>query len=341
MYSDEIVDAVVDRILLLIEAGDITRLSPADMIERGYCDPVRIFIKEEPHNKLKVSQGRFRLIFSVSLVDQLLERFFAQIQNKTEIANWHKLPSLIGIGLDKRHINAMIHDSSWFPSGPVIESDVSGWDWTVQPCEIRAEFEMRIKLIRDCPANLARLIRARAECILQKTVVFSDGVARLCPVGIWPSGLYVTGSGNSRMRTTLGFRARELLNLPYKDLIMKCVGDDSVESADADLAPLKEAYETLGHLIKDIRVTHSEDFEFCSNRFRDGRASSTQIEKSVYKWANGPRGPEATAALAEMASHLEPDTMMRVYEVISRFGMPRNDHVEETSGEGLPRPPHV
>jgi len=277
---------------------------------------------------VKVAQGRYRLIFSVSVVDQCVERFFAQIQNKAEIANWHNLPSLIGIGFTKRQIRAMADSRSWFQDQHVVESDVSGWDWTVQPGEIINEGEARLQLMEGHSLEMENLVRNRMTCIINKMVVFSDGEIDIVDGGIWPSGLYITGSGNSRMRATLGLRAREWMNIDYTKTRIKCVGDDSVESDDVEkLEDLKEAYEHFGHRIKDIKRSLKSDFEFCSCQFLtdQGLAVPLNIEKSVFRWLQGSRNPDQTAALRGMCENLEPTLQRKVTEVIARFGMPCND----------------
>ena len=45
-----------------------------ELVKAGLCDPIRVFVKNEPHSSKKLEEGRVRLIMSVSIVDQLVER---------------------------------------------------------------------------------------------------------------------------------------------------------------------------------------------------------------------------------------------------------------------------
>jgi hypothetical protein len=77
----QITDLVIDRLKLLND-NDISGLNAQELVEGNFCDPVRVFIKAEPHSTNKVNQDRWRLIFAVSVVDQIIERLLCGDQNK-------------------------------------------------------------------------------------------------------------------------------------------------------------------------------------------------------------------------------------------------------------------
>ena len=318
-HRAEIEEAVVDRIILLCTSPWLPEC-PYELIEGGFCDPVRVFVKDEPHSQKKISEGRYRLIFSVGLVDQCVERFFAQKQNKVEKSIWFRLPSLIGIGFDKMHVADLLNRGCWFTSHTVVESDVSGWDWSVQEGELRHACDLRISLIRDCPDNLARVMKGRYHCILHKLLSTSDGRTMVGPVGIMPSGSYLTSSDNSHMRATLGLQARHNLGVDIKSSKIKCVGDDCVEEDDVPLEELRTEYERLGHRIKDIRISKSDDFELCSHRFLQGTPIPLTLPKSVYKWAQGCRGLDETVALQGLCENVDARQRLAVADIISQYG---------------------
>jgi mRNA-degrading endonuclease RelE of RelBE toxin-antitoxin system len=97
-----LVDLVYYRIVLLMltPAWRIRRLSAVERVEWGLVDPVRVFVKNELHSTKKVRQGRYRLIMSISVVDQLVDRVFSTEQNSEEIRHWKHIPSKPGMGLD-------------------------------------------------------------------------------------------------------------------------------------------------------------------------------------------------------------------------------------------------
>jgi hypothetical protein len=141
-------------------------LNPEELVKRGYCDPVRLFVKQEPHPRRKIEQRRFRLISSVSLADQLVERLLFGYQNRMEIALWRTTPSKPGMGLSLLEQATaiwrdLVHKHS---TAPACEADISGFDWSVQEWELLADVEMRIALGRF-PPKLAHAARARFRCL--------------------------------------------------------------------------------------------------------------------------------------------------------------------------------
>lgn len=104
-------------------------------MELNCCDPVRTFVKNEPHSITKLEQGRVRLISSVSLADQVIERLLSSPINNNEIYQWEGLPSMPGIGLttdeDFKRINRLIQA---IPEKT--QTDIKGWDWSVQYYEL-------------------------------------------------------------------------------------------------------------------------------------------------------------------------------------------------------------
>jgi hypothetical protein len=324
-FGPNILAALEERIWLLATT-DISSMGPVELVERGLCDPVRVFVKGEPHSNIKIQQQRMRLIFSVSLVDQLVERFFAHVQNKSEIAVWAHLPSMVGIGLDDEHAEFMMNSPSWFPGQTsLVESDVSGWDWTVQADELRTEAHMRCSLIKHCPHTLKNLIHSRFHCLINKILVFSDGDYVVSPDGIMPSGCYVTSSSNSRIRAMVSLRAREMSGYDYTRTCIKCVGDDSVESNDMPLSQLRANIELQGHSVKDARVATTANFELCSHRFINRRPHFLNMAKTLVAWACKGRSLDASTAVLGLSERLKPDERAAVKTIITRYGMPSDE----------------
>lgn len=65
---------VVERLRLLSTYEMTQRDTPESLVRRGFCDPVRVFIKNELTGLSKIARHAPRLIMSVSLVDQIVER---------------------------------------------------------------------------------------------------------------------------------------------------------------------------------------------------------------------------------------------------------------------------
>nr|APP90904.1 RdRp polyprotein [Soybean yellow common mosaic virus] len=272
---------VTERLFLLSEVEGLENITPVEMVELGLCDPVRLFVKQEPHASRKVKEGRFRLISSVSLVDQLVERMLFGKQNQLEIAEWENIPSKPGMGLSlERQARSLFDDLRIKHSRcPAAEADISGFDWSVQDWELWADVEMRI-VLGGFGDKLSRAARNRFSCFMNSVFQLSDGtlIEQQQP-GIMKSGSYCTSSTNSRIRCLMA----ELIGSPW------CIamGDDSVEGW---VENAKDKYKELGHVCKDYKPCQTDiegslyEVEFCSHVVRQGRCWLNSWPKTLFKY---------------------------------------------------------
>lgn len=91
------------------------------------ADDIRVFIKDEPHKRQKIVDGRLRLIMCVSLEDQMVDRILFQ--------NWTRQ--------EERHVLDIPGKTGWTPvpfgyrkfkssfTRGVLATDCSAFDWTV------------------------------------------------------------------------------------------------------------------------------------------------------------------------------------------------------------------
>nr|URD27601.1 RdRp [Pistacia sobemo-like virus] len=280
-HLDFLVLAVVARLELLssYELVD-SDLSPNELVRMGFCDPVRVFVKQEPHPKAKIEQGRFRLISSISLVDQLVERILFGPQNRAEIQLWHKIPSKPGMGLSLETQAHLLWDDLVFKhnQSPAAEADISGFDWSVQWWELVADLKMRIKL-SDAGGKARMAMSSRFYCLGNSVFQLSNGeMWEQCEPGLMKSGSYCTSSSNSRIRCLMA----ELIGAKW------CVamGDDSVEGFVPDA---KARYEELGHVCKDYIPCATNGGElssvtFCSHHIGKNRVYLTTWAKTLYRF---------------------------------------------------------
>lgn len=283
-YPEQVKEAVWQR-LLVLTFGNVERMNAVQLVQSGAVDPVRIFVKNEPHNLLKVKQGRMRLISSVSLVDQLVERILMSQQNKAEIDSWHKIPSKPGMGLNDEGLE-MIYDyvAKW-PNK--YEADISGWDFGLQAWEMLWEADVRAELAGMVGSLYHKAIRARVWCEANSLFMLSDGslIAQTVP-GKRCSGSYNTSAGNSRCRVMLGY----LVGAPQ----IMAMGDDSVEVGTEEH---RIKYEKMGHIIKTFAPS-TNGFEFCSMRIEktnDGRVTGVPVNwsRSFYRLLHATQDFEA------------------------------------------------
>lgn len=281
---------------------------PVYLVQRGLVDPVRLFVKKEPHDALKTTQGRLRLISSVSSVDEIIERLLCSTQNNAEIDEWVTCPSKPGIGLSLDEQARRLYDSVQSHLGGAKETDISGWDWSVKWWMLEFDVSCRIRLAR-APHNsaFAKILYARMFCLARSLYVTSDGnlFSQKVP-GVMKSGSYNTSATNSRMRVAVAY-------LAGADWAI-AMGDDAVEQ---DVWGSDAVYESLGLQVKLSRRCELNSFEFCSNRFTDGLAVPLNWDKGLYRLLSAK--PELERALQFIQEYRHSPMLEVCKEAISRL----------------------
>nr|QQZ00017.1 P2 protein [Pepper vein yellows virus] len=263
--------------MLEVESSD---MSAEELVQAGLCDPLRTFVKREPHKQSKLDEGRYRLIMSVSLVDQLVARVLFQNQNKREIALWRANPSKPGFGLSTdeqvlEFVQALAAQVEVSPEELItswkkylVPTDCSGFDWSVAEWMLHDDMVVRNKLTLDLNPTTEKLRSAWLKCICNSVLCLSDGtlLAQRVP-GVQKSGSYNTSSSNSRIRVMAAYHCGA-------DWAM-AMGDDALESVNTNL----EVYKSLG-----FKVEVSGQLEFCSHIFRaPDLALPVNERKMLYK----------------------------------------------------------
>nr|WBG54075.1 P1-P2 protein [Beet chlorosis virus] len=259
-------------------------LNAEQLVQHGLCDPIRVFVKGEPHKVSKLEEGRYRLIMSVSLVDQLVARVLFQNQNKREIELWRAVPSKPGFGLST---DDQIEDfvkvlasqlgeepqevfNNW--STKLIPTDCSGFDWSVADWMLEDDMEVRNRLTRNNNHTTKRLRSVWLKCISNSVLCLSDGrlLSQRVP-GVQKSGSYNTSSSNSRIRVMAAYHCGASWAM--------AMGDDALESVDSNLTE----YKKLG-----FKVEVAKQLEFCSHIFKNERlALPLNVKKMLYKLIYG------------------------------------------------------
>lgn len=260
LHRELVVGLAVAR-LRLLQASDPEKLrgmSAGELVESGYTDEVRLFVKNELHSELKVSQGRMRLIASISVIDQLVERVLNGPQNREEIRLWEAIPSKPGMGLHDEGLQSLerqIRGLGEFAQS----SDISGFDWSVTQWMLDWDAKVRAQLCAAGPLSV--MFESRAVCLGLSRFVFSDGEIwdQLVP-GVQKSGSYNTSSTNSRLRVLLAWLCAWCEGYEGSCIAM---GDDAVEHAPVPASVLAAAYGAFGFRLKEV----SRAIEFCAYGF--------------------------------------------------------------------------
>lgn len=268
-YFNEI---VLNRIeaLLSTDLADLYKMSAKERVDRNLVDPVRCFVKSEPHKISKIMEGRVRLIASVSLIDKVIEMLLHNTLHKLEIKNWRNIPSKPGIGFSaEMNTDTYNYVMEKHKLTPMAYADVSGWDWSVKKYMIQ-DCAVGETLLCENPSQVWKHLVMAEACKESETIYqFSDGVmVQNDYTGVVNSGKYKTSRGNSWMRVYLA----HLIGAEH----VAAAGDDSVESF---VAGARSKYDALGFNIKDYQQVET-GFEFCSRWYEKTHSFPLNLAKT-------------------------------------------------------------
>lgn len=312
--TEYLVAVVIERFRRLAEMAESLIGEKADAMELvrlGCVDPVRLFVKNELHTRLKVAQGRMRLICSVSVIDQIVERVLTTEVHKREINGWHWGLTKPGMGLHNEGLaGLMAHFKTMsLPAG----TDVTAWDWGV--CYWLLMLMASIRSWQyGCGLREERthttLWERRMHCLCFSVFVLSDGTrwAQLNG-GVMKSGSFWTSAINSWARVVVAFIVATLLGAHRRDAA--AMGDDCVEDIKGVSEPVVEnvmrEYKKLGINIKVMEV--GEEFEFCSYRFNTATGCTMPVRPwklvaaFLYNWPPSLQYMDRRSALSWELRH--------------------------------------
>lgn len=191
----------------------------------GTCDPIRLFVKPEPHKQKKIDRKQWRLISSVSVVDQLIDHMLFGEINDQLVKNWFETPMKIGWTPFKGGYKLV-------PKGKVLAVDKSSWDWTVQAWLVEQVMRLR-KALADASSprykDWVKLVEWRYSCLFDRPILqLSNGVQiRQEWVGCMKSGCVNTITDNSMDQLLLHLRICIELDIPIG--WFWALGDDTLQ----------------------------------------------------------------------------------------------------------------
>nr|AWY11067.1 putative RNA-dependent RNA polymerase [Motts Mill virus]AWY11079.1 putative RNA-dependent RNA polymerase [Motts Mill virus]AWY11199.1 putative RNA-dependent RNA polymerase [Motts Mill virus] len=224
---------VTDRINHLLSVKNLQELHLA-------ADPIKLFIKQEPHKISKLIEGRLRLISAVSMVDTMIDRMLFQELFASVVSSPFRTPVAIGwtpLGSGAAYFKAHF-------SGKTFDTDKKHWDWTF-PFWL---LEDCYKVLTSChyaPAWWHRLAHARFMALYSEAVFrFPDGSTLQQPYpGIQKSGCYLTLLLNSLGQWMLHVLAEASIGCK-----VKCIsfGDDVTQESTEFDESFANYYRKLG-----------------------------------------------------------------------------------------------
>jgi hypothetical protein len=295
-HGDLLFNLVLDRINKLCELEEYNQSDLRDYILNGYTDPIRIFIKVEPHKRKKILLRRYRIISSVSVIDQVVDRVLFGDQCNSETFNWPKTPSKSGTGLSTDEQQRMLYVVLKKLCDKLVTSDVSGWDWNFKEWQYWAEYIRTLMVwgydfdtaydyayspnFKTMPKVL-KVAWYRTKFLSYNYFGLSNGeLLTHGPPGIQKSGSLKTLSTNSAQRA--------LLAMLIFDEDANTMGDDAIEAWHREQFKDTEfisAYLEWGFILTDVKlVVNDEPLDFCSHQIYEDRAVPVNQIKMVFKY---------------------------------------------------------
>jgi len=258
-YRGFVYRCVVERLLLYlsVSSGELEEMSAFALVQSGFQDPIRAFIKAEPHSDRKIREGRLRIIAGVSLVDQLVERVLFRATHSVEIANWRDIPFCPGMSLQDSD-QEFLYD--WQVNACASHGDISGWDWCLPRWLMEDVTIARCKSVLNADLDYYRLVRAQFVTWVRGVFSVGSELWEQLEDGVQKSGSYRTSRDNSACNYTLQQDVAYTLGV-RREVAVKAMGDDLLVEP---IEGAKEELERLGFRVKVLQNDGPGNFEFCS-----------------------------------------------------------------------------
>lgn len=237
------------------------------------ADPIRLFVKPEPHKNSKLEGGRFRLISSVSVADQIVDHMLFDEMNKILLQTWPEHPSKPGWS----HLQG-----GWrmIPKEEGMATDKSGWDWTCRLWLLELALQTRAALCRtrgpkfDLWLELA--VMRYKQLFVEPELVTSGGtILRQLRPGVMKSGCVNTISDNSMMQVLLHLRVCLEIGIDIGWLF--AMGDDVLQQQVQD----SRAYLDRLAMFCRVKSAHVAN-EFAGFRFHGRRVEPLYKGKHAF-----------------------------------------------------------
>lgn len=234
-------------------------------------DPIRLFIKPEAHVHRKLESEKYRLISSVSVVDQIVDHMLFDPLNDKLIEVWPFVPSKPGWSP---------FGGGWrfMPTADWIATDASSWDWTVRPWLLEMVLQLRALLCDNMCDRWIDLARMRFQQLFVAPLFVTSGglLLKQKTPGAMKSGCVNTIADNSMMQDLLHIRVCLELGIDVPPLFS--MGDDRYQ---APMEKEKEYFELTSQFCVLKSVQHVA--EFAGFRFqKDGGVEPVHRGKHAY-----------------------------------------------------------
>lgn len=275
--------------------------------------PTKLFIKNEPHKLKKITQGRLRLISSVGVQIQILERLLYTDQD--DAFKIGPSPTLSGWGMTTDEQQQHFYDTwtskpGWWYSWV----DFNYFDWSEAFGHFLLTEMVRLKRRRgfNKPDTHYHQICLKLTFLIHSTpFLIGQNVIQVFLTAIRRSGGLRTSTDNSHVSATAlfagltwdGFQPliaepwfaqstwqqlfeRGYQTLPSMYIDVGAAGDDAVIRTAFEPRDPTLYLQKIGLSLKEFKTTHEypPQFELCSRWWRDGRAWVLDTGKVLRKF---------------------------------------------------------
>jgi len=276
---------------------------PTWAVRNNLCDPMRTFGKDEATKWKKVEVSRWRLIFSESIVDQIVERLLFTPQDSKEISMWADIPSKSGMGLTELGVAKLLTYAQ--ERGINTGSDTEGWDWNAHDDLIRGDAKCRIRLNTARDPGGEKAVLGVTVLHSYRLLMLSDGrIFRREHIGGQASGRKITSSSNGRARFLIDVMAGQ--HFGYQAASMTQGDDDCTRLPESVSVEEYVNYvkQTFSVTLTDAQRSNTE-WHFCSQTMKwsvDGRALCIPEHplKQFMTYVKNSRNPDRKQARASL-----------------------------------------
>lgn len=224
--------------------------------------PIRLFVKPEPHKKSKLEQGRFRLIYSVSLIDTLIDQMLFSSFSDVLMKRFCRIFTMVGWSP---------YEGGWrLIDQKGFGYDKSAWEYTAPKWlfDVALDVIEALNLRPDqstCYGTWRELARWRfQELFGTPEFQLTNGMRfRQCVQGLMKSGTFLTILLNSIGQAIVEVSSSLEAGVGI-DYLLKAMGDDTIQPKQIGPEQLKRI-EEYGILIKEPEIG-----EFCGMKFVGG-----------------------------------------------------------------------
>jgi hypothetical protein len=295
----ELIPLIQERLrkLAMTPNKEVRRMSPMELVQQDFADPVKTFVKNEPTSLSKIEEERWRIIMNENIIHEVVQKLVFGPQMKLEIANHKTNASKPGMGLatDEQAREVWDHVITMDPGlASASDSDISGFDWNMNVWMFEEAMKIHIERSGSQPDSMyANLCMNIIHILANSVYLTSDGsLLVLEEPGVMNSGAAVTSWLNSTIRVMLG------IYVGHQWII--AMGDDAVHNW-IDEAFAK--YKFYGLIVKNFDKSKGDSFNFCSHDIYSSRAVPTGVWKSVLNILSKPYDLDECFQLFQTCRH--------------------------------------